>query len=132
MTVATSLVTVIIMTITTAITTLALIVSSASALTIALYVLFVVPPILHEIDRLSTGVVLVAMLAPVLRLAWRHAQVDRLAYHLCRRLLNHDRLPVDNARLREVADVNAAIEAGVANLDGYANIGGKCGSSNRC
>jgi len=45
----------------------------AVALTIAQHILFVIPAILHKVDRLSTGVVFAAMLAPVLCVTRRYA-----------------------------------------------------------
>src|SRR5256885_9262489 len=56
----------------------------------------------HEIHRPVAGVVLVAVLAPVLGMARRHVQIDRLHRH---RLSHHhrhgeDRLRVDERRWR--------------------------------
>ncbi len=98
----------------------------AVALAVARHVLMLVPVILHEIDRLATGVVLAAMLAPVLSVTRRYVEIDRLAYHAQGHRLDHDRLRVDQLRLREVADVDAAIEARLADLHRYTDIGGKC------
>ena len=55
-----------------------------------------VPTFLHEIDRLATRIVPGAMRAPVLGMARRHTEIDRLrSYHRgC--LLNHNGLLVDN------------------------------------
>ena len=98
--------------------------TSAVHLTVAWHVLFVVPAILHEIDRLPAGVVLVAVLAPVLLMARTYVQVNRLACYARWRTLDNDWLSVDQLRLREIADIDAAIEAGLADLDGYADICG--------
>ena len=61
-------------------------------------------------------------------------RVDRylafLAYHGYRHRLDHDRPRVDQSRLRKVADVDAAIEAGLADLDRYPDVGGNRGNGN--
>ena len=91
--------------------------SLAVVLTIARHILFLVPVIMHEVDRLTTGVVLPAVFAPVPLVALRHVQIDRLADLAHRRTLDHDRLRVDYSRFRQVADVDASIEAGLADGD---------------
>ena len=48
-------------------------VSAATALTITRHIHFVIPAILHKVDRLSTGVVFAAMLALVLCVTRRYA-----------------------------------------------------------
>ena len=97
-------------------------------------ILTVVPVILNKIDPLAAGVVLVAMPSPVLRVAARHAQVDRLVGNRC--ALDQDRLPIDDSRGRIVPDVEAAIEAGLADADRYTNVGGEdwgcCGKQDAC
>jgi len=57
----------------TTIIAMMLVVTPAVALTIARRVVLVVPAILHEVDWFPTGVVLLAMLAPVFRVARRYA-----------------------------------------------------------
>jgi len=52
------------------------------AITIMLHVLLVVPAILDEVNRLSTGVISPAVLTPVIGVARRYAEVNRLAHHL--------------------------------------------------
>jgi len=79
--------------------------------------------LLHEIDRLATGIVTVAMLAPVLRMAGRHVQIDRLRGHTHRPRLYHERLGVEEGRRRNVADVKAAIKTWLANADRHASGG---------
>lgn len=94
-------------------------------------VIALVPIVPHKVDPLAAGVVLVAMLAPVLAVARGHAQIDWFAFY-------HDH-PLDDSRLRIkhpwrriwiVANVDAAIEAWLA--DGYrnSNVGGECRSGN--
>jgi hypothetical protein len=61
-------------------------------LTVARHVHFVVPAIFLEVDLLFTGIAFAALLAPILRVARRHLEVDRLAYRVHWRSLDHDRL----------------------------------------
>src|SRR5947207_257932 len=49
------------------------------------HVLLLVPVLLHEVDRLAAGVVLAAVLLPVLCMAGGHVQIDRLLLHDDRR-----------------------------------------------
>ena len=51
---------------------IALAVTAAAALPIVGHVLFFVPAILHEIDRLATGVILATVLTPVFRVPRRN------------------------------------------------------------
>ncbi len=53
----------------------------AVAFTVLRDVFVVVPVLLHEVDWLAAGIVLVAMLAPFLGVAGRHMQVNRLVYY---------------------------------------------------
>src|SRR5712692_5158340 len=81
----------------------------------------VVPVVLNEVDRLAAGVVLAAMLAPVFLVPRRHMQIDWLSYHLDP--LDHNRLRKDQSRRRSVADVDATIEARLADADRNADVG---------
>ena len=68
---------------------------------------------------------IVAVLAPVLAMARRHPQVHRLAAAPPPRAALHDhRLRDDHLRLREAADVDAAVDAGLADADRHADVGG--------
>src|SRR5258708_39036544 len=80
----------------------------AMTFAVARRVLILVPAILHEVDRLAARVVLAAILAPILRVFRRYPQVHRLANHAHRRRLDHDRLRIDDLRLRGVTDVGGA------------------------
>lgn len=82
-----------------------------------------VPVVLDEVDPLPAGMVLVAILAPVLGVAGWNVQVDRRAHD--RYPLDDDRLRVDQLRRRIAANVDAAIEAGLADAYRDANVGGK-------
>src|SRR5262252_9087990 len=77
----------------------------------------IVPTFLYEIDRLTTRIVAVAMLVPVLGMAGRHMQVDWLRGHTHGYRLDHDGLGVEDRRRGQGADVNAAIEAWLTNAD---------------
>jgi hypothetical protein len=101
-----------------------LVVTSAMALTVSRRVLIFVPIVIYKVDRLATSVVLAAILSPVFLVFCRHAHVDWLLNHTRWRGLYQDWLRIDHLWLWEVADVDAAIEAGLANLDGNADIGG--------
>ena len=83
----------------------------------------IVPTFLHEIDRLTARMVAVAMLVPVLRMAGRHVQVDRLRGHTHWYRLDHDGLGVEDRRRCHGADINVAIEAWLTNADRHASSG---------
>ena len=83
----------------------------------------IVPTFLHEIDRVTTRLVAVAMLVPVLRMAGRHVQVDRLRGHTHWDRLDHDGLGGEDRRGCQGADVNVAIEAWLTNADRHASGG---------
>jgi len=97
-------------------------------LTILWHIHLVVPAILYKVDRVAAGVVLATMLAPVLRATWRYAQVNGRMHNTHGHGLDYDRLRVDHLRLREGADVNAPIEARLAHLHRYTDIGGNRGN----
>jgi hypothetical protein len=113
-------------------TILVIALAAVSAMTLAVtrHVLSVVPVILDEVDWLATRVVPMAVFAPMLLVAWRDVHVDRLAYLVHCHGLDHYRLLIDNSRLRDVADINPAVEAGLAHAHRYADIGGKGGGTN--
>ena len=76
-----------------------------------------VPVLLYEVDRLTTRVVLAAMLPPVFCVAWRDMEVNRLPHDADGYRLNDYRLRVDQLRRWKTADVNATIEAGFADVN---------------
>src|SRR5262249_43200018 len=95
----------------------------------------VVPALLHEVDAFTAGVVLAAVLLPVLGVSRRHTQVDRRPLHGDRnwRGLHDDRLLVDDRRRGRVADVDPAVEPRVTDGDGDSDVGGAGGApSERC
>ncbi len=83
----------------------------------------VVPPVTHEVDRLSAGIIFAAVLAPFLLMTRRHVDVDRLIDNAGRCRPDHDRLCVDEFGSRIVSNVNAAIKTGLADADRHADIG---------
>ena len=94
---------------------------TTTALLIARHVFAFVPAILNEIDALAAGAVFVAVMAPVLGMAGRDAQVDRWA--MDRDALDQNRLAVDDRRAGVAADVDLAIETGLADADRDTDIG---------
>lgn len=90
------------------------------------YVDIVVPSLFHEIDRTATGIVFVAVLAPVLRMPRGHVHVNRLINDADRCGMNDDGSCVDDFGMGKTSDVNAAIKAWLGDADGNADIGGEC------
>ena len=82
-----------------------------------LLIAFLHPLLLHEIHRLAAGVVSVAMFTPVLLMARRYIQINRLAHHGYGLLHDDDRLRADQDRLRIVADVDAPVNARLVDTD---------------
>lgn len=85
----------------------------------------VIPAVFHKVDPFAAGIVFVAVLAPVLGVARRYAQIDRWAAH--RHPLDDSRLTIDHLWRRIAADIEPAIEAGFADTDRDANVGSKGG-----
>jgi hypothetical protein len=74
----------------------------------------VVPALLHEVDLTATGVVLAAMLGPVLRMARRHMQVQRSpGRDAGTRAMDDDRIAVDEPGLAVVTDFDVSVKAGL-------------------
>jgi hypothetical protein len=76
-------------------------------------VIVVVPVVLYKEDSLTAGIVLAAVLAPVLCLTWRYTQIDRRAIRGY--LLDCYRMTINDLRLRIVAEVEATIVVGLTN-----------------
>lgn len=87
-------------------------------------ILAVVPVVLHKVDPLAAGVVFAAVLAPMFGVARRYAQIDGRAAHWYP--LDYSRLMIDYLWLRIAADVESAIEAGLADADGNTDIVREC------
>lgn len=84
---------------------------------------FIVPFVFNKIYRLTTGIILAAVLLPVLLMTGRYAQIDWLNCPTPRYRLYHYRLCVDILRPWSVPYINAAVEAWLPYADGYANVG---------
>lgn len=97
------------------------------ALFIARHIFTVVPAILHEIDALAAGIVFATVIAPVLDMTRRHAQVKRWAVRLA--AFDDHGFGINYARLRIVADVDLAIKPRLSDTDRHAHIGCVCGYS---
>ena len=89
-----------------------------------------VPLIAHEVDIAAASIVLAAVFSPIFSMAWRNAQVERLGDNACRALDDHW-LRVQHRWRRHIAEVDAAIEAWLADGDRNANIGGESRSAER-
>lgn len=86
-------------------------------------VLWITTAILDEIHRLVTGVVLTAIVLPVLVIFRRHTHVNGALLHAVRRWLNDDRLLINQNRLL-AADVNTAINAWLVHADAHTDLWG--------
>src|SRR5512132_2563523 len=82
----------------------AMVASAVVALVVGRHIDVVVPRVLHEEDALTAGVILVAVLGPVLRVARRNVQVHRRSRDA--HVLDDDRLREDQGRRREAADLD--------------------------
>jgi hypothetical protein len=92
--------------------------------------LAVVPVVLHKVDPLVAGVIFVAIPGPILAMARGYAQIDRFAlYHYP---LDDSRVTIDHSRrrIRIIANVESAIEAGLADANRNSNVGSECRSGN--
>lgn len=76
-----------------------------------------VPAILDKQDALTARIIFAAVFRPVLGMAWRYAQIDRPLLDVTHRPLNDNRLRVDDGGLREAANVDLAVEAGLTDID---------------
>ena len=100
---------------------------TTTALLIARHVFTFVPAVLDKIDPLAAGTVFMAVLAPVFGVTRRDAQINRRATD--RNALDQNRLTVDDRGTRIAADVDLAIEAGLADADRDTDISSVgCGS----
>lgn len=77
----------------------------------------VVPSIAYKIGRAATGIVFMAVLAPVFRMTGRYVQVDWLMNNAIRCRMNNDWSRVNDFWLRKVTNINATIEAWLTNAD---------------
>ncbi|MNS76654.1 hypothetical protein D3C72_1102080 [compost metagenome] len=94
----------------------------AMLLAITGHILVVIPTILDEIYLLVAGIILAAVLGPVLGMARRHAQVDRTG-RIVLRALHDDGLGIDQLRRGIIADIEASVKAWLADGNGDADLG---------
>ena len=87
---------------------------------------FGVPVMLDEIDRLAAGVVLAAMMAPIVLIAWAHMQIDRWRQGGAMNAYSHDRRVIDEAGCRRVADFHATVKTRFAQADGNRHLRERC------
>jgi hypothetical protein len=82
-----------------------------------------VPAILDKIHSLAARIIGAAVFRPMLGMARGYSQVNRLLLNVTRRTFNDDRLRVDDARLRKVANINASVKTRLTNIDRYTYVG---------
>ncbi len=90
-----------------------------------IYVL--IPSVSHKISSLAASMVFVTVLAPVLRVARRYAQIDRGT--VCRYPLNDDRLIIDDCRWLIAADIDSTVEPGITDANRDADVSSECQGS---
>lgn len=95
---------------------------------IARHIFIPVPVVPDKIHGPAARLVLSAMLLPMLFVAGRHMQIDRLA-DVMDMPFDDDRLRIDHLWLRDIADVDATVETRFADIDRYTDIGGHRGGS---
>lgn len=100
------------------------VVASAMILTVIRHVVISIPALLHKIHWSVTGVIAPTVAAPLPCMARWHAQVDWLIFIIV--AVDNDGSAIDDTglRVRIFTNIDATIKAGLANADGYANIGG--------
>jgi hypothetical protein len=110
----------VIVAVVTVVTVIAVIVPMfvAMVFTIVGHVGICVPVMPDEVDRLAAGVVLAAMMAPIALIPGAHMQIDRRRQFAALNANTHDGRAIDEAGRRRVADINASVESGVAQVDG--------------
>jgi hypothetical protein len=94
--------------------------STITVLTTVLLITFAYPVFSDKIYRTPTGVIVSAMLIPVLLVTGWNIEVERLPNW---GLHYHDGSLVDHPRSRVVINVDLAIYARLANPNGYTHIG---------
>lgn len=87
------------------------------------YIDLSVPAIPNKIHGFPAGIVFTAIFLPFFCMPGRNSQVKGFFHHPDRRGMDHDRFPVNDLRLREIANVNTAVKARLANTHGYTDIG---------
>lgn len=82
----------------------------------------VVPVISHEINLFATGAIFMTVLAPMLGVTGRDAEIKRRT--AVGHTFDHYWLWVDEGRGGKTADIESPVEAGLADIDRDADIGG--------
>lgn len=85
------------------------------ALLIARNVFVAVPIVLHKVDALTAGMILAAMLIPMLGMTGRYPHVNRCMVIVS--MFNDSRFAIDQHGLREIADIDSTVKARLANAD---------------
>ena len=93
------------------------IITIAMLFAVARCVFIGVPAILDKIHLLTARVIGAAVFRPVFCVAGRNAQIEWLPFDVARRAFDDDRLRIDHARLREVADIDAAVKTRLTDID---------------
>ena len=92
-----------------------------------------VPVVPDEVDRLTAGVVLAAVMAPIALIAWLHMKIDRRRQYAALNAYAHDGRAIDEAGRRRVADIHASVKARIAQADGGRDLCERCAAdSQRC
>ena len=92
-----------------------------------------VPVMPDEVDRLTAGVVLTAVMAPIALIAWAHMQIDRRRQDAALHTYAHDGRAIDEAGRRRIADIHASVKSGIAQVDGDPHLCERCAAEGqRC
>jgi hypothetical protein len=92
-----------------------------------------VPVVPDEVDRLTAGIVLAAVMTPIALIARLHMQIDRRRQHAALNAYAHDGRAIDEAGRRRVADIHASVKAGIAQADGGRDLCERCAADcQRC
>jgi hypothetical protein len=100
-----------------AVMTITTVMSISAMVAIMGHVHVLIPIVANEVDRVSAGLVAVAVLTPVFFMTRLNAKVDRMPRH-GHRLWNDDHRPrIDDLRLWSLTDIDVSIEPGLADGD---------------
>ncbi len=81
------------------------------------HIYIVVPSVAHKIDRSAASVIFLTVFAPILFMAGRYVQIERLYDDRSRWRCDHDWLWVNDFRRRRITNVNTPVKAGFAYTD---------------
>lgn len=88
------------------------------------------PVFTYKINRPSARVVTVAVFGPVLLVAWWYVEVNRWLFNIPDWARDQNRLRIDEAGLRKIANINLAIHTGLIDPDRYTD-GSLCKSGSQ-